>query len=202
MEVAQVADLMRELFPIDLQLFAEKGESQAEETEQEEQADDRDQKETKDQTFTAEYVAELRKEAAKHRTEKKKTESQLAAVLKALGVGDEVDPDKLKTQLAEKDKRIRTLALEKAFGKVAEKLGADPDLTLAVLHRKGVLDTLDADDAKFTTALEAEVKAALEANPKLKATETKKAGDSGTSGTGEGGKVTMNDLIRRAAGRK
>ena len=109
--------------------------------------------------------------------------------------------DELKKQLTERDQRIRTLAIENAFGKVASKLGADPDLTLAMLHRRGVLDTLDVDDSSFAETLEAEVKKLLDANPKLKATVTKKSGDGGTDKTPDP-KLSINDLIRRAAGRK
>lgn len=196
-EVAQVAELLKKLFPIDLQLFA------ADDSQDEESTDEQEETEEKEeQKFDEDYVKKLRTEAAKHRTEKKKAEDQLSKVLKALGVGDEADPDKLKDQISQKDKRIRSLAIENAFGKVASKLGADPELTMAVLHRKGALDALDVDGEGFTAALEAEVKAALEANPKLKATDPAKTGDSGSDKNPDGSKVSMNDLIRRAAGLK
>lgn len=199
MEVAQVAELLKKLFPIDLQLFAEGDPQEPQDPEPKEPQDPKPQE---PQMFGEDYVKGLRTEAAKHRTEKKRAEDQLAKVLKALGVGDEADPDKLKDQISEKDRRIRSLAIENAFGKVASKLGADPELTMAVLHRKGALDALDVDDEGFTSALEAEVKAALEANPKLKATDPTKTGDSGSDKNPDGSKVSMNDLIRRAAGLK
>lgn len=199
-----MAELLKMLFPIDLQLFAEGDDSQDDDTAggDDTNQDDQDQKGDDQQTtFDAEYVQKLRKEAAKYRAGKKKAEEQLSKVLKALGVGDEADPEDLKKQISEKDKRIRTLAIENTFSRIAGKLGADPDLTLAVLHRKGTLDALDVDDSSFAETLEAEVKKLLEANPKLKATDTQKSGDGGTDKTPDP-KLSINDLIRRAAGRK
>lgn len=195
-----MAELLKKLFPIDLQLFAEgdppEGDPQDPEPQEPEPQNDPEPK-----TFDEEYVKGLRAEAAKHRTDKNKAEKQLKAIQKALGLDSDPDPEELKNQLSTKDQRIRELAIENAFGKVASKLGADPDLTLAVLHRQGVLDTLDADDAKFAEALEAEVKSALEKNPKLKAIDPKKTGDGGNDAD-PNHKVSMNDLIRRAAGRQ
>lgn len=197
-----MAELLKMLFPIDLQLFAEGDDSQDDDTAGGDDNQDQNDQDDNQQKFDAEYVRQLRAEAAKHRAGKKKAEEQLSKVLKALGVGDETDPEDLKKQISEKDRRIRSLAIENAFGKIASKLGADPELTMAVLHRKGALDALDVDDEGFTSALEAEVKAALEANPKLKATEPTKSGDGGTDKNPDGSKFSMNDLIRRAAGRK
>jgi len=199
-----VAELLKKLFPIDLQLFAEGDDSQDDDSTgggDNQENDQKNQKGDDQQTFDAEYVQKLRKEAAKYRTDKNKAEQRLKAIQKALGLDDDPDPDELKKQLTERDQRIRTLAIENAFGKVASKLGADPDLTLAVLHRRGVLDTLDVDDSSFAETLEAEVKKLLDANPKLKATDTQKSGDGGTDKTPDP-KLSINDLIRRAAGRK
>lgn len=196
-----MAELLKMLFPIDLQLFAEGDDSQDDDTAGGDDNQDQNDQDDNQQKFDAEYVRQLRAEAAKHRAGKKKAEEQLKAIQKALGLDDDPDPDELKKQLTERDQRIRTLAIENAFGKVASKLGADPDLTLAVLHRKGTLDALDVDDSSFAEALEAEVKKLLEANPKLKATDTQKSGDGGTDKTPDP-KLSINDLIRRAAGRK
>ncbi|HQD86971.1 MAG TPA: hypothetical protein PK822_08715 [Bacillota bacterium] len=199
-----MAELLKKLFPIDLQLFAEGDDSQDDDSTgggDNQENDQKNQKGDDQQTFDAEYVQKLRKEAAKYRTDKNKAEQRLKAIQKALGLDDDPDPDELKKQLTERDQRIRTLAIENAFGKVASKLGADPDLTLAVLHRRGVLDTLDVDDSSFAETLEAEVKKLLDANPKLKATDTQKSGDGGTDKTPDP-KLSINDLIRRAAGRK
>lgn len=196
-----MAELLKMLFPIDLQLFAEGDDSQDDDTAGGDDNQDQNDQDDNQQKFDAEYVRQLRAEAAKHRTDKNKAEKQLKAIQKALGLDDDPDPDELKKQLTERDQRIRTLAIENAFGKVASKLGADPDLTLAVLHRKGTLDALDVDDSSFAEALEAEVKKLLEANPKLKATDTQKSGDGGTDKTPDP-KLSINDLIRRAAGRK
>lgn len=196
-----MAELLKKLFPIDLQLFAGSDESQDDDSADGDNQDDQEKDQDKDQAFDAEYVQKLRKEAAGYRTGKNKAEKQLKAIQKALGLAEETDPEELKNQLTEKDQRIRSLAIENAFGKVASKLGADPDLTLAVLHRKGTLDALDVDNDSFTDTLEAEVKKLLDTNPKLKAVEPAKGGDGGND-SDPGNKLSMNDLIRRAAGRK
>lgn len=195
-----MAELLKKLFPINLQLFNDDPPTDP-------PADppaDTDPPADPEQTFDARYVKGLRDEAAKYRTEKNKIEGQLKAIQKALGLDTTSDPDELQKQLTAKEQRIRALAIENTFSRVASKLGADADLTLAVLHRKGVLDTLDVDDANFASALEAEVKSALAANPKLKVeSEPKKLGDNQGGGKGDGDpKPDMNSFIRRAAGRK
>ncbi len=160
-------------------------------------------------TFDEKYVKELRDEAAKYRTERKqyaddkqKLENQIKSIQKALGLeGDEPDADKLQAELQAKETELRSLKIENVFSKVARKVGADEELTLAVLHRKGKLNDLDLGD-NLASSLEELVKQALEDNPKLKAESTNQT-NTGDSAADSGGssKTSFNDIIRKAAGR-
>ncbi len=160
-------------------------------------------------TFDEKYVKELRDEAAKYRKERKqyaddkqKLENQIKSIQKALGLDDgEPDEKALEEKLNAKETELRSLKVENAFSKVARKAGADEDLTLAVLHRKGKLNDLDPDD-NLEGSLEDLVKQELESNPKLKAGEVEKpnTGDADPQ-PDQGVKKSFNDMIRRAAGR-
>lgn len=166
-------------------------------------------KETDGKTFDEKYVKDLRAENAKYRTERRdekekaeKLQIQLKAIQKALGLeGEEPDPDKLQKELQSSKSELRGLKIEIAFNKAAKKAGADEDLTYAVLHRRGVLDTLELDGT-LSTALEELIEQELKNNPKLKA-ETGGTGNTGDTGgsSGNDDKVSFNDLFRKAAGR-
>jgi hypothetical protein len=161
-------------------------------------------------TFDEKYVKELRAENAKHRNEKKqyaedkqKLENQIKSIQKALGLeDDEPDADKLQSELKAKETELRGLKIENAFSKVARKVGADEELTYAVLHRKGELNDL-ALDSELDKSLEVLVKQALEDNPKLKAESVtpSKTGDHDTDPQ-KGSKLSMNDMLRQAFGHK
>ena len=160
--------------------------------------------------FPEDYVQKLRQESAnyrvtakKHEADLQKVQQQMQAIQKALGGdGGEPDVDKLTKDLEAKENQLRTLKLENAFNSVAHKLGADPELALALLSRRGELDALDFD-SDINEQLTVLVQEAIEKNPKLKAGEPQpKAG--GDPGPGSGGgtqKTDMNALIRRASGR-
>lgn len=160
-------------------------------------------------TFDEEYVKSLRAENAKYRTnakqfaeEKQQLESQIKSIQKALGLDDgEADDKALEDKLNQKEAELRNLKVENAFSKVARKAGADEDLTLAVLHRKGKLSDLDPDD-DLESSLKGLVEQELENNPKLKAeyTQTTNTGDTDSQDK-EGSKLSFNDLFRQVAGR-
>ena len=74
-----MAELLKKLFPIDLQLFAEGDDSQDDDSTgggDNQENDQKNQKGDDQQTFDAEYVQKLRKEAAKYRTDKNKAEQR------------------------------------------------------------------------------------------------------------------------------
>lgn len=162
-------------------------------------------------TFDEDYVKQLREEAAKHRKAKKaeseraqKLEMQVKAIQKALGLeDDEPDSVKLQEQLESLKQQLKEEKLRNKFTSAATKLGADPELTYAYLKHVGDLDDLDVEDAKFNDALEEVIESAIDAHPKLKAEKAapKKTGDDQSSGKDKKGGFSMNDLIRKAAGR-
>ena len=193
--------------PLDLQFFAVDDDggdaNDSVTTDDNPQDDDQTNDDPQDgKTFDEEYVKRLRQENAKHRTKNKELEGKLDTVLKALGIKDgEADPDQLAQQLQQKDEEIRRLKVESAFSSVARELGADVDLTLAVLHRKGVLNELDPNDDKFHDDLKKAIKEEVDRNPKLLANVPKKTGATPPDNQGGNGKMDMNTLIRRTLGR-
>lgn len=138
-------------------------------------------------------IERLRQENGKARTTAKEQAAQEARdeLLKQLGLKpdgtENVDPDKLAKQLADKDSALLALQRETAAAKSARTAGADVD---ALLDRRSFVDDLNKLDPTandFTTKLDALVKAAIEKDPKLK--QAQAAGVSGgqfAGGTGEG----------------
>lgn len=142
-------------------------------------------------------LSQARTEAARYRTErnseregKSTLENQIKAINKALGLESEgPDIDGLQKTLADRENELRTLKVESAFAKAAKAHDADEELTLAVLTRKGLISSLDPSSEDFTKQLDAAVKAEVENNPKLKATQV--AAKSGATGfNGNGGRST------------
>ena len=163
----------------------------------------------------AAFLRELertRKEAATHRVSKneanKKVEEltkQFNNIKKHLGLGDdEQDPEKLKAEVSRIQADLRQERMRNAFHRVAGKAGADIELTWAMLFASGDLSNIEGDGDELDRAIEERVKAAIAANPKLKASQmpSKGGGDFSGNGGGGGDKPDMNRLIRAAAGRK
>lgn len=168
-------------------------------------------------TYDEEYVKSLRSEAAKHRTKAKELEDQVknmpneitAKVLKALGL--EPDPNKnYENQLAEARKKGQD-AEERANQKliraevkaVATELGiVDADAALALIDRTGIGITDTGDVKGVKPALEALIKAKpyLVGKPGAVGGGSNPAGSGGGAG-GAGSGKSMNDFIRRAAGK-
>ncbi len=118
--------------------------------------------------------------------------SQLAQEIgKALGLvkGDEqTDPAKLADQLTEREQQLTQHRIELAAYRAAGKHGADPD---ALLDSRGVvtaLSNLDPSADDFASQVDAAIKAAVESNPKLKASQA--PGPSSTELPGGSGEST------------
>lgn len=138
-------------------------------------------------------LEKVRKEAAKHRTEKnekdakvKELEGQFEEMKKGLAklVGlekDEPNPEELTGKINELTEKYRQERLQNRFNKIAGKNEADADLTWAYLFANGKLNDLDVEADDFETKLVERVQEALEANPKLKATPQKPGVGTGTN---------------------
>jgi len=160
------------------------------------------------ETFTADEMAAVRREAAANRVKANDAETasaadkaKLAAMLKAAGIGNEDDPVKAaedaRAEAAKSAAQLREVRLENALGRSARSANADEDLLTAVLLRDGSLNQLDPNAADFKTSLDALVKQAIEANPKLKATSGRAPGTSGGDfggGPGESTQITEAQL--------
>ncbi len=160
------------------------------------------------ETFTADEMAAVRREAAANRVKANDAETasaadkaKLAAMLKAAGIGNDDDPVKAaetaNAKAAATEARLLAVQRENALGRAARNLNADEDLLTAVLLRDGSLNQLDPNAADFKTSLDALVKQAIEANPKLKATSGRAPGTSGGDfggGPGESRQITEAQL--------
>ena len=124
-------------------------------------------------------IREARDEAGKARTTAKANAAAEARdalakeIGKALGLvkDDETpDPAKLTEQLTATQAQARQAAVELAVYKAAGKHSGDP---VAILDSRAFLasvQALDPNGSDFNTAVDAAIKAAVEGNPKLKAT--------------------------------
>jgi len=162
-------------------------------------------------SFDESYVKNLRAEAAKYRREKReeakkvdKLDAQLKAIQKALGLEDqEPDAEQLEKELGGLKAQLKEERLHNRFMQAAITAEADPELTYAYLKYRGDLDDLDVDDDNFSKDLKGIIEGAMESNPKLKVGKEppKKSGDNQSDDKGSKGGFSMNDLIRKAAGR-
>ncbi|WP_143264173.1 hypothetical protein [Amycolatopsis kentuckyensis] len=129
-------------------------------------------------------IDDLRKENAKHRTDKQSATQQAQAatqqrdaVLKALGLTPEgsdapPDPDALAAQVTQQQAINWETAAENAILRVAPTAGADADALLdsnAFLDSLGDLIALDPKSAEFRTKLQAHITVWVDKHPKHKA---------------------------------
>lgn len=134
-------------------------------------------------TFDEAYVRQLREEAAQRRTEKTAAEQRAAdleAKFEALRLALDPnakptdDPAKAAEQaVRERDElaaRVQKYETERLAEKLGRKAGADVDLLLDSRGFEVALGKLDSTSATFEADVEALIKGALEANPRLKAT--------------------------------
>jgi len=104
----------------------------------------------------------------------------LTKIAEALGIKPaEVDPAKVAADLTSAQAEVRTLRIDRAIDVAARAAKADEQLVGAVLLRAGKLATLDPAAADFTAKVEALVKEAVAANPRLLLETTPPAGAQG-----------------------
>jgi len=145
-------------------------------------------------------ITELRRENARHRTEKNDLQRQFdelkALVAKELKL-EGADPKELQKQLKEAVDGRRRADISTALIDVCDELGTDRKLTRALLREEGLFEDLDPEDS---ADIKKKVQTLLKSNPKLQKTAT--PGQSGSDHLDGGGKKkSMNDFIRRVAGR-
>jgi hypothetical protein len=160
-------------------------------------------------TKAVDELAQARKDAARYRTNGNEVatkvaamEAQFAKVAAHLGIED-TDPESVAKKALEENEslkaEIKQRKLVDAIGAAATKEKAD---AAALADSRTFMDAvakLDPAADDFASALEAEMKKAIEANPKLKATQA--AGRSGTdhNGNGDGDKPkSLADAVTAA----
>jgi hypothetical protein len=147
-------------------------------------------------------IADLRGEAASHRT--KATEAQQAtqqtldklAVALGLKTDDKADPAKLAEQLTASQSAARQSAVQLAVFKAAVPLGANASALLDSVGFANATKDLDPTAADFGTQVEAAITAAVTANPLLKAAPTGPARSGGqfTGAPGAPDQITEDQL--------
>lgn len=151
-------------------------------------------------------ISDTRTEAAQHRTGKTAAEQKQADLMeglaKVLGLKQDepLDPAKLQQTVSEKDAALRARDVELAAWQAADRAGAK---AAALLDSRSFVETVSkldpaADD--FTTKLDAAVKAAVDANPLLKAGQAPARGGSEFPG-GPGGDSKPTSLQDAIAAR-
>jgi hypothetical protein len=152
-------------------------------------------------------IAKLRKENAKRRTDtrtakqaKDDTERKLKAIAKALGIedGDEPDVDALKEKLAKVSSETKSLKIERALNRAANKHGADSEALTDSRSFMKDADALDPDDDDFAGALDELVKSAVENNPKLKAGQGSTRSSGEFNGSNDDGKTMSLDAALKS----
>jgi hypothetical protein len=147
------------------------------------------------QTFDKAYVEGLRAEAARYRTQLRditqSQQTQMDALAKALGLktdDEKPDPAALAEQLSAQQAAARTASVELAIFRTAQAAGADADALLDSRSFLAKVSGLDPSEEGFTTAVTDAVKAAVEANPKLRQVRVAGASsvDHSAGGSGEG----------------
>lgn len=150
------------------------------------------------ETFDAEYVSKLRDEAAEARV--KGNEKATAAADKArkdlieklgkeLGLIEDntkaPDAEALTAQIAKEQAAARKAQVDLAVFRGAPKAGGDVDALLDSSSFKATLKELDPTSATFTADVEAAIKAAVTANPKLASAPVVPARSGGDTSTGD-----------------
>jgi hypothetical protein len=164
------------------------------------------------ESFTREYVQQLRAEAKNRRKDNELLQAQLSKFkgIEAL-LGSEDTPETLKTKMSELQNTNQTLVnklthqrIETVATKASAKSNADPELTLAYLQAKGMLD-IDVESSTFENDIEKAVAKAVKEKPSLLMQQPTPIGDVPGSPSIAPNKMTeddfMNQLIRRKTGR-
>lgn len=127
--------------------------------------------------FAQKMIRELRAEAAANRTKATSAEQTrqqtMDAIAKALGLKGDDDPAKAAQTAADERDAAKTvaknLAVENSILRMAAKQGANPDALTDSRSFMRQLEGIDPAADDFAEKVEAAIKAALEANPALKA---------------------------------
>lgn len=136
-------------------------------------------------------VRKLRDESAQYRTKSKDLSNNLEELnsfkqkIQGLFGEDEVDPETQVTELKSENARLKK---QFSIYEACQKHNGDVELVTAILMNRELED------------VEKAVAKAIKDNPKLQAESPKSVGDQHDSG-GDSNVVSMNDLIRQAAGR-
>ncbi|MFG1997884.1 hypothetical protein ACGFNU_01900 [Spirillospora sp. NPDC048911] len=175
-------------------------------------------------SYDVAYVEQLRRENASWRLKVRDLESrgrETEVLIVALGrdfgivdapeeTGEEGEPpapdvarvlSELRARLTARDAELRTLKIEQALERAAERHDADPELVVPVLAHSGGLAGLDPDADGFQALLDDLVERAVENNPKLRATQVAQRGGAefpGRSGTAGSAVAPGMDRLRHA----
>lgn len=151
--------------------------------------------EPKPETFDAEYVSKLRKEAAEYRTRATKAEGELATHKKAQETEAERiqrERDEAATRAENAEKALRQERTTNAVITAAAKKGVDPDLAVRLMAGETVEYDEDGRPVKVDAALDALVKKF----PQLAATQS--GGSSAANGArSAAGQPVETDAERR-----
>lgn len=148
--------------------------------------------------------------ATKATTQAQSAQQQLQAVAKALGIdtGDDLTPEKLQAQLAERDKHvaerdglIADMQRERQAEKAARHHKADVDLLMPALTYHGLLDDIDPTDDDFAAKVDQIVGKFVENNPKYLAAAGFPDLRQGNQGQGAAASNDPNAWLRNMAGR-
>lgn len=166
-------------------------------------------------------IDDLRKENAKHRTDKQQSSTQaqaatqqLQAVMKALGLNTDgsdapPDPEALAAQITEQQAINWETAAENAILRVAPTAGADADALLdsnAFLDSLGDLIALDPKSEEFRKKLQAHITVWVDKHPKHKtaaaaSTATRSGGDHpGGTGTPSTRPTSLSQAVKKSLG--
>lgn len=138
----------------------------------------------------ARAIADLGKARADMKAERDRAtaaDTQLKAVLKALGMDTAPDPAKLTEQLTERDTAVKLARVENLVLRTAGKAGADGDALLDSRGFAAKLASIDPDADDAGTRVDAEIKAWLVANPRYAVAPARQSGSStlpGANGSG------------------
>ena len=131
----------------------------------------------------------LREEAAGYRVKAKESQTKLEAVLKAAGIVSEDDPvEAAKKYVAERDAalaQVQAIQRENAVIRIAGKAGANVDALTDSLSFRSAIEALDPAAPEFAAQVEAQIKAALEANPAFRSASAAPERSGGPVGGGQ-----------------
>lgn len=156
-------------------------------------------------------IRDTRSEAANHRTKANEAtaaqQATLDAIAKALGLKNDdgedegPKPEELTAQVQAAQAQAREAAVQLAVYRTASKHDGDPDALLDSRTFLAKVADLDPSADDFGTKVDQAIKAAVDTNPKLKASQAgaHRSGQDLTGGTGEGRTRTPQSLTDAVA---